>query len=183
MKPLMIYISILSALLLFSGQTLSSENTDLHVHDPWIREAPPNAKVLAAYMMLENHSNKNIAITKISSPDFRKIEIHVSKMKDGSMTMQQRKRIVVHAKKHFILQPGDYHLMLFNPKKQMKHGDIIPFTFTLDNGQTINKDIKVKRVLGSVGKTHKSAKKSDMHSDKHSDEHNDAHNDAHNHSN
>ena len=165
MKPLMIGMSLFSALLFYSGQALSSEKADVHVHDPWIREAPPNAKVLAAYMMLENHGTKKIAITKISSPDFEKIEIHVSKMKDGSMTMQQRTRIVVHAKKHFILQPGDYHLMLFNPKKSMKHGDMIPFTFTLDNGQTINKEIKVKRVLGSVGKKQKPAKKSDMHSD------------------
>ena len=177
MKQPGIFLLLFTLLFLLSDLALSSDSANmdngLHIHDPWIREAPPNAKVLAAYMVLENHGNKNRIITKISSPDFNKIEIHVSKMENGSMTMQQRKRIVVHANKRFVLQPGDYHLMLFNPTKPMKHGDKIPFTFTLDNGQTIKTAVKVKRVLGSMGNKQKPGTKPGEHSDghKHSHEH------------
>jgi copper(I)-binding protein len=138
------------AALLLVNTTYASDKIGLHIHDPWIKEAPPNATVLGAYMTIENHENKKFIITQITSPLFKKVEIHKSVTKDGMTTMEQRKRIVIHANKSFILQPGDYHLMLIKPTKPLKHGDLVPLTFTLENGKTIIAKAKVKKVLGSM---------------------------------
>ena len=142
-------LAMIAALLLVNT-TYASDDIGLHIHDPWIKEAPPNATVLGAYMTIENHENKKFIITQITSPLFEKVEIHKSVTKDGMTTMEQRKRIVIHANKSFILQPGDYHLMLIKPTKPLKHGDLVPLTFTLENGKTIMAKAKVKKVLGSM---------------------------------
>lgn len=143
-----------------SFDIFAAENNKLHVHDPWIREAPPNAKMLAAYMKLENHDNKKHIITHVTSEDFDKIEIHTSISRDDVMVMEKRKRLVVHAGKSFYLQPGDYHLMLIGPKRALKHGDKVTLSFHLKGEETIIEQAKVKRVLGSVGKKHTTKKKS-----------------------
>lgn len=169
MKHFIKWPLIFIAGLLLGNITHASDNVGLHIHDPWIKEAPPNATVLGAYMTIENHENNKFIITQITSPLFEKIEIHKSVTKDGMTTMEQRKRIVIHANKSFILQPGDYHLMLINPTKPLKHGDLVPLAFTLENGKTITAKVKVKKVLGSMS-SRKGVKssKDDGHKHQHS---------------
>ena len=158
-------------IVLTANNSIAKDESGLHVHDPWIREAPPNAKMLAAYMVIENHDSQKTIITHITSPAFDKIEIHKSVEKDGMMRMEPRRRLVVHGGQKFILQPGDYHLMLISPKKPLKHGDLVPLTFELENGNKLKAKAKVKKVIGSMkpGKMKKS--KSQHHDDNHHHEH------------
>lgn len=150
MKFIFNYSLIVITSFFIANTSVAGNDKGLHIHDPWIREAPPNATMLAAYMVLENHADKKMIITKITSPVFNKIEIHTSVMKNNMATMEQRNRLVIHAGKRFILQPGEYHLMLMKPTKQLKHGDEVTLTFTLENGSTLNSKAKVKKVIGSM---------------------------------
>ena len=169
MKSTIVSLLLATNILGFNNFAIAGDEAGLHIHDPWIREAPPNTKMLAAYMTIENHDNKKYIVTHITSPVFDKIEIHVSKMKDDMMMMEQRKRLVIHAGKRFVLQPGEYHLMLIGPKQALKHGDQVELGFHLENGSTIIEKAKVKRVLGSFGKKHKtkSSGQDDGHNHKH----------------
>ena len=63
------------------------------VKDAWVREGPPNVKVLAAYMTIENHTDKEKALSSITSPDFKKIEIHHTIYKEGMASMQQMQQL------------------------------------------------------------------------------------------
>jgi copper(I)-binding protein len=46
------------------------------VKDAWVAEAPPVARVLACYMTIENPSDREQMLTRVTSPLFSDIEIH-----------------------------------------------------------------------------------------------------------
>ena len=138
-------------IIFISSYSLSAATTDeIHAHNPWIREAPPNTKIHAAYMMFGNHTKKPFKIVKITSPVYKKIELHETKTVNGVSTMEHVSELTIGPNEHFVLAPGGSHLMLFNPDRALKHGDIVPFVFTLSNGDSFSAEAKVKRVLGTV---------------------------------
>ncbi|NOX43446.1 MAG: copper chaperone PCu(A)C [Gammaproteobacteria bacterium] len=135
---------------LFASSTYAVNKDEFHIHDPWIREAPPVAKVLAAYMVIGNHSDKPFTITTIISPMFKKVEIHESKIEDGIAKMQQIPELVIDPQQDLALSPGGNHLMLFEPNKILKHGDLVPLKFILSSGDSFSANAKVKKMVGSM---------------------------------
>lgn len=126
------------------------------VKDAWVREAPPNAKVLAAYMTIENHTNNEKVLTSASSPAFDKIEIHKTVHKGDMATMEQQKELPIATHGTVKLQPGGLHLMLYTPSKKLKAGDIVSITLKFADGSTNMVDAKVKKATGSSGHDHHS---------------------------
>ncbi len=108
-------------------------------------EAPPVVKVLAGYMILENKSAKDVSITRLSSPDFDKVEIHSMESKDGMMHMVEQKQLKIPAGKVISLQPGELHMMLIGPHQVFHDGDIIKISLELDNGEQQNIDLPVRK--------------------------------------
>jgi hypothetical protein len=137
---------VLTALLLispysFAGSVITLENA-------WISEAPPMSKVMAAYMDIQNPSDKAVQIDKVSSPDFSSIEMHRTVIKNGIASMLREKSIHIPAHGSFEFKPGSYHLMMFNPKKSFKAGDTSQLTFTLASGQSATFTVTVKKATG-----------------------------------
>jgi len=132
----------------------ANDDSSLHIHDPWIREAPSNAKILAAYLIIENHTDKSVTITAVSSPMFNKIEIHRSSTLGGMMKMNAIQSLTIKPNEKLILKSGNIHLMLFKPHKALKHGDIIEIIFQLKNGEKITAKTIVKKVIGSMKPHH-----------------------------
>ena len=64
-----------------------AHEASIHIHNAWVREAPPNAKMLAAYLIIENHSKNNVTLNTVTSPMFDKVEIHRTEIHDGMAHM------------------------------------------------------------------------------------------------
>ncbi|WP_455208464.1 copper chaperone PCu(A)C [Kaarinaea lacus] len=126
------------------------------VKDAWVREAPPSATVLAAYMTIENHTDKDKVLTSVTSSVFNKIEMHKTVNKDGMASMEQQKELTIAAESEVKLEPGGFHLMLFNPAKQLKVGDDISFTLKFASGSTSIVNATVKKAMGSSEHHHHS---------------------------
>lgn len=118
--------------------TLAFENV-------WIAEAPPVSKVLAAYMTINNTGNKDQKLVSAESDDFGSIEFHRTIDKKGMASMQHQPYLMVPAGGKLILEPGDYHMMLFNPSRKLRAGDESSFKFELDDGNTISTTAIVKK--------------------------------------
>lgn len=116
----------------------------LKIENAWSPEAPPVAKVMAGYMKISNLSNKDIKIKSAKSNLFKRVEIHLTKMRDGMMSMFKQENLNIKAKGHIELKPGGLHMMLIGKLKPMKSGSIIPVTLTLNNGETIIVNLKIK---------------------------------------
>jgi len=117
------------------------------VRDAWVREAPPNAQILAAYAQIENATDQADAIVAVSSDAFEKAEIHHSEVKDGVARMARLKRFDLPARQVVKLEPGGAHVMLFNPKSPLHAGQHLTLRFTLHSGKTLNVDADVRNTL------------------------------------
>src|SRR5512147_3065222 len=89
----------------------------LEVHDAWIREAPPTASVLAAYMVISNVRETPAEIAAISSPDFEHTELHRTIVESGVARMVPIEKFQIPAGERISLEPGGIHLMLINPER------------------------------------------------------------------
>jgi periplasmic copper chaperone A len=119
----------------------------IEIIDPWIREAPPTAKALAAFMLIENRSDKPRTLISANCSAFEKVEIHKSFQRDGMMQMEQQHELVIPANGQKRLAPGGYHLMLMRPKQPLKAGDQIDVTLQFANGEKLSITAPVKSQL------------------------------------
>ena len=68
-----------AAVLLFlvSGISLAG---DIVVEDAWIQDAPPAAKVMAAYMRIVNRSDSAVTVEAVKSDRFGAVDIHATEV-------------------------------------------------------------------------------------------------------
>lgn len=144
------------SILVFSVLANTAIASSVMIKDAWVREAPPNAKVLAAYMTIENHTSKEKVLTGATSPAFAKIEIHKTVHKGDMATMEEQKELPIATHGTVKMQPGGLHLMLYTPNKKLTAGDSVSFTLTFADGSTSAVDAKVKKATGSSGHEHHS---------------------------
>ena len=57
---------------------VAADGPTVRVNHVWVREAPPGVEVMAGYFVLENLTNKPLALTETSSPDFGSVMMHES---------------------------------------------------------------------------------------------------------
>ena len=120
--------------LLFVKNNLAHKNYDIKFNNAWVRysEVMPTA---AIYGVLENNSNSDIKLIKITSKEFKKVEIHQTFLKNNSFHMKQIKDFKIMAKNRIKLQPKKKHIMLMK-KISNNIGDYI----TVDLNWLIMKD-------------------------------------------
>jgi len=122
--------------------SVHAEDT-LQFNDAWIPEAPPVVKVMAGYVKIKNLTATAIDINKVTSPDFEKVEMHLTIEKNGMSHMQKQDAVGIAANDEIIFQPGGLHLMLINAKHGMKRGDKITLNFSTNkNTFTVMAEIK-----------------------------------------
>lgn len=132
--------------LLLATSTLASA-TGLKIFDPWVREAPPGASALAAYMVLENSGDTVQVLTGISSPVSDSVEIHRTIITDGVARMVQQQSVTIPPGEKLTFESGGYHIMVMNPPA-LKAGERVPFTLQLQDGSTVDINAEVRRVMG-----------------------------------
>ena len=110
-----------------------------------VPEAPPVASVMVAYMHIKNNTNKEKTISQISSPQFKRVEVHKMSMANGMMNMKQLKALTIKAQQTIILESGGIHVMLIKPLKPLKHNDKVTLTFKFASGASTIINTFVKR--------------------------------------
>ena len=105
---------LLSALLAFPVHA-----QPLEVHDAWVRQGPPTAKVLAAYMTLKNPAAQAVVISGASSPQFERVEIHRTEIVDGVARMIPQEQLKIPPAGTVTLEPGGLHMMLIDAKQPL----------------------------------------------------------------
>jgi len=143
MKLLNSIITCFFFIFLLTNSVLSAEN--IHVQNAWIREAPPAIKVMAGYLDIENSSGRALTLVSAESPEFERIEFHISQTKNGVASMQQQEHIIIAPDSTLSFEPGAYHLMLFNPSVPMREGKRISIKLTFEDGKTLSFDAIVRR--------------------------------------
>lgn len=132
-------------LLALAAVSPANAETDLRISNAWIREAPPGSHVLAGYLSIENAGTAAVTISGISGDDFSSIEIHRTVIEDGMARMLSIGQLDIPAGDSFVLEPGGYHLMLFNPGRALTTGDSVELLLHVKNGPCLPVNAPVLR--------------------------------------
>ncbi len=123
---------------------------DITVEDPWIREAPPTMSMLGGFMKLHNKGDRDRNIVSAEGADYGWIELHRTMMQEGMARMVPQEQITIPAGGMVELKPGDYHLMLMQPKRQLKAGDVSKVTVKFADGETMEIELTVRQGGGMM---------------------------------
>lgn len=138
----------LITVILLAATSLAGADSGLQVSEPWIREAPPTSRVLAAYLTLVNTGDNTMTVTAISSPDFKNAEIHRTVIEAGVARMLPVKQLEVPAGGQLMLEPGGHHLMLFDPLRTLTAGETVTLIIHMNNGKQLSATAPVIRKTG-----------------------------------
>ncbi|MDV6250336.1 copper chaperone PCu(A)C [Vibrio sp. EA2] len=116
----------------------------IHIAHPWSREAPPNAPVIGGFLQLNNHGDAEDSLIAAETPIAGRVELHNHIMEDGVMKMVKVDEINVPANGSVALEPGNFHLMIFNPTQSLKKGDRFPVTLTFKNAGKVDVEVAVE---------------------------------------
>ena len=136
-------LAIILGVFFFNSSSVAAEK--LEVLDAWVREAPPNAKAHAGYGMFKNKSKHSVTFTSVRSPNYQRVELHLSEVQNGVATMRKKKSLTIPAGGEVKLMPGSLHLMLVNPVTGIKMGDKIKMTLVFLDGVRQSFTAVVKR--------------------------------------
>jgi len=146
-KKLLFTFPLLALIVSVAAVTAAADCGEIHIRDAWVREAPPTAKVMAAYMTILNESKEILVITGAKSPDFEKAMFHKTSFHGDEAHMTHIKKIEIAAGSTLELKPGGHHLMLRAPKKRLRAGDMVGITINFRDGlqKTIRVEVKKGR--------------------------------------
>ena len=124
-------------MLAWSVAPAAATESVLTVDDPWVREGPPTARVLAGYMIIRNPTDQPKTIVGAGSPAFRSVEIHRTVTEGGVARMVKQEQLQVPPRGQIALEPGSYHLMLLWAQHPLREGDTVEIVLYLEDGRQI----------------------------------------------
>ncbi|MFP5400603.1 MAG: copper chaperone PCu(A)C [Gammaproteobacteria bacterium] len=119
------------ALAAFVGLFSLAASAEVTVAEPWVRATVPAQKATGAFMKLT--SDADARLVSAASPVAGVVEIHEMLMEKDVMKMSPVQALDLPAGQAVELKPGGYHVMLMDLKAQVKEGDQVPLTLTVEN--------------------------------------------------
>lgn len=101
----------------------------LAVDQGWIREPAPGMAMTAGYARLNNTSSQPLTIDRVSSVGFESTELHRTFLEGGMSRMRPGLPLTLTPGASQRLEPGGYHLMLFDPTVDLRTGESVPVEF------------------------------------------------------
>tara|TARA_B100001093_G_scaffold120786_1_gene113594 strand:- start:2244 stop:2750 length:507 start_codon:yes stop_codon:yes gene_type:complete len=116
----------------------------IQVENPWVRHAPPNASMHAGYAVLRNNTNQEVNLISVSSPDYKTVEIHRSRIINGLATMAREDQIEIPPRGQIRLKPKGLHFMLMYPHRRINLGNKVRIIvgFSDSTSQQFEADVK-----------------------------------------
>ncbi|NSX07085.1 copper chaperone PCu(A)C [Pseudomonas lini] len=140
-KQLTLGLSLIGMAWQVSAQTL--------VNDAWVRATVAGQHSTGAFMTLQADSDSKLL--SVQSPVANTVQIHQSSMKDDVMSMSQVESVALPAGKSVSFDPHGYHIMLMDLTTQVKEGDKVPLTLTVENAKGEKETIKVDADARALG--------------------------------
>lgn len=137
-----------AALVLGSGAAAMGADA-VSVGNPWVRATVPGQSVAAAYMDLTAQAPS--ALVGAHSPIARKAELHTMSVDGGVMKMRALERLELPGKKTVTLAPGGHHVMLIGIRHQLKVGERVPLTLTLQDRKGVKSTVLVEAQVRAAG--------------------------------
>ena len=120
--------------------TAQSDNS-IAIKGAWMQLGPPSQKNTAAFMVVENHSSKELTLLSASSDICKVVELHKMENVNEMMKMQKLDKVIIPANGQTEFKPGGYHLMIIGLNRPLKDGEEVEIKLQFANA--IQKTIRV----------------------------------------
>ncbi len=130
---------ILAASLL-AGVSLSAV-AQTKVDDAWVRTTVPGQPSSGAFMRITADSDSKLL--SVASPAANNVQIHEMSMTNDVMRMGPVDSVPLPAGKTVSLDPDGYHVMLMGLVEQIKEGDQVPLTLTIEDEKGVRETVQV----------------------------------------
>lgn len=127
-----------------SPSAAAGKRGPIAVSGAWIREAPPGAEVLAAYMEIRNSGAREDVLLEARTPIAEIVSIHRTVMKGGVARMEHLESIRIPAKSTVRLRPGGDHLMIMFPERLPRGGQKVPMALRFRRAGTVWLEVPVR---------------------------------------
>jgi copper(I)-binding protein len=128
---------------LLSAQAHAAE--PVKVLDPWSRATVPGQKVGGVYM--EIVAREHLRLTGVQSAAAETAEVHEMKMEKGMMRMRPVPSLDLSAGKPVKLEPGGYHIMLFDLRHSLVAGQKVKLELTFEDDAKRRHRVAVEAVV------------------------------------
>lgn len=139
-------LRFISFILIFMLSACAKAESGIIISNAWARATAPGQQVAAAYMSLK--SEQGATLIKAESDLAGTIELHSMTMENDVMKMRMLNELPLPAGKTVNLEPGGYHLMLFDLKQPLNAGQTAKFKLhlrtTAGNTQSMTLSLPIK---------------------------------------
>lgn len=112
------------------------------VDDAWVRTTVPGQPSSGAFMRITADTDSKLL--SVSTPVAKDAQIHEMSMTNDVMRMGKVDAVALPAGKTVALDPDGYHVMLMGLTGQIRPGDQVPLTLTVENAKGERETIEVK---------------------------------------
>lgn len=152
-KKLLHFLSSLSALtLLLAVAPLQAQDgakvaKQVEVSDARVRVPLPGKEMTVAYFTLHNRSGTALHLDSVSSPLAGRAELHQHREEEGMMRMRKVERVALAANANLVFEPGGYHVMLFDLRRQPQTGDEVELVLKFADSSELSVSARVESVF------------------------------------
>lgn len=131
-----------------------SAGADIEIKDAFVQIVPHNTKSAAAYMSIQNNTDKDITLLSAQSTIAASTELHQHIHQDGMAKMVQVPHITIKARDKVMLAPGGYHVMFIGLTQPLKEGQEVSFALHFDTNEGIIQLHNIKVIEAKSHHTH-----------------------------
>ncbi|WP_296261151.1 MULTISPECIES: copper chaperone PCu(A)C [unclassified Pseudomonas] len=118
------------------------------VDDAWVRTTVPGQPSSGAFMRITAEVDSKLL--SVASPAAKDVQIHEMSMTQDVMRMGPVNYVPLPAGKPVSLDPEGYHVMLMGLVGQLKEGDQVPLTLTIETDQGVRETVQVNAPARSM---------------------------------
>jgi hypothetical protein len=154
-KPSIRYGYCAAALLLGLLAGMAHAVELVRVIEPWAKATVPGQKVGGVYMQIV--ARESLRLTAVKTAAAETAEVHQMKMEKGMMRMRAVPFLELPAGKPVKLEPGGYHVMLFDLKQSLVTGQKLKLELTFEDAAKRQHRVLVEAMVrdrdaGTAGK-------------------------------
>ncbi|MFJ4345686.1 copper chaperone PCu(A)C [Pseudomonas sp. NPDC089401] len=112
------------------------------VSDAWVRASVPHQASTGAFMTLTASTDSKLV--GVASPVAKTVQVHEMTMNGDVMGMKEAKSVELPAGKPVSLDPNGYHVMLMGLTQQVKEGEKVPLTLTIEDAKGAKETVEVQ---------------------------------------
>jgi copper(I)-binding protein len=128
-------------------------SAQVQVTDAWVRASVPGQPSSGAFMTVTADTDSKLL--RVASPVAKDVQIHEMSMKDDVMRMGPVDAVALPAGVAVKLDPDGYHVMLMGLTGQIKEGDQVPLTLTVQDAKGEKHTVEVEaKARGLDGMDH-----------------------------